>query len=348
MPFTLTLSIIFSIVGLLLLLGLIFLSKKLINGFLNNETHNNYVFVVYFVSIIVAFAILLFELYVWNVEYISLFEDDLIQLRDTLLNKIGVLIASIIIIFIAVGVFKLMKLFQHHSLKRYELKNQKRKITILKITISMIDYSLKAILVLIILSIWGVNVLPALAGLGILGLVIGFGAQDLMKDFISGFFIVFEKHFDVGDIIEINGYKGEVIDIGLKTTKVKNWKKDVKLFNNASVQNAINYSCTESVAIVEVGISYRENVEEVIKILNEKLPSIRSENPDIIEDPVCVGVISFGDSSVNLRVVARTHSEKQYAVERNLRNEIKKIMDKNDIEIPFTQIVIHNPESKPE
>jgi small conductance mechanosensitive channel len=346
MPFTLTISIVFSIIGVLLLLGLFFLSKSLINRYLTDENHQKVVFFVYFISIIVAIAILLFEFYVWNVNYISLFYDDWKQLEEVLLDKIGILITSVIIVFIFIGVFKLMKLFQHYSLKRYELKNQKRKITILKVTISIVDYSMKIILVLILLALWGVNVLPALAGLGILGLVIGFGAQDLMKDFITGFFIIFEKHFDVGDVIEVNGFKGQVIDIGLKTTKVMNWKKDVKIFNNSSVQNAINYSFTESVAIVEVGISYSEDIERVINILNTELPKIRPANPDIVEDPVCVGVVEFAASSINLRVIARTNSEKQYAIERNLRNEIKKLMDKNDIEIPFMQIVLHNTELK--
>jgi len=339
-------SVVFSIIGGLLLFGLFFLTKTLINRYLTDEKHQRVIFLIYFVSIVIAIAIVLFELYVWNVNYISLFYDDWVTLKETLLDKVGVLITSVIILFISIGIFRLMKLFQYYSLKRYELKNQKRKITILKVTISMIDYSLKIVLVLALLAIWGVNVVPALAGLGILGLVIGFGAQDLMKDFIAGFFIIFEKHFDVGDIVEINGFKGEVIDIGLKTTKVMNWKKDVKLFNNASVQNAINYSFTESIAIVEVGVSYKEDIERVIAVLNAELPKMRPNNPDIIEDPVCVGVIAFADSSINLRVVARTNSEKQYAIERNLRNEIKKVMDKNDIEIPFMQIVLHNNESK--
>lgn len=346
MPYTVTISVILSVIGVVLLYGLYLLSKKLINLCLNGEKNQKLVFVVYFVAIVITIAIILFELYVWNVDYIDFFYDDFVQLGNLFLDKVGVLITSGIIIAVSLGVFRLMKLFQFYTLKKYEMKQQKRKITILKVSISLVDYAIKLVIVLVLLALWGVNVLPALAGLGILGLVIGFGAQDLMKDFIAGFFIVFEKHFDVGDIVEINGFKGEVIDIGLKTTKVMNWKKDVKLFNNASVQNAINYSFTESVAIVEVGISYNEDIDRVIKVLNEELPKMRPANPDIIEDPLCVGVIAFADSSINLRVIARTNSEKQYAVERNLRNEIKKVMDKNDIEIPFMQIVLHNNESK--
>jgi len=212
--------------------------------------------------------------------------------------------------------------------------------TILKITLSIVNYAVKIFGILAILSVWGINVLPALAGLGILGLVVGLGAQDLIKDFISGFFIIFEKHFDVGDMVEINGFKGEVIDIGLKTTRVMNWKKDVKIFNNSSVQNAINYSLTESIAIVDFGVAYEENIDEILSILKTELPGTKERIPAIVEDPVCVGVVELASSSVNLRVVAKTKTEQHYGVERELKKEIKKILDSHDIEIPFPQVVV--------
>lgn len=94
---------------------------------------------------------------------------------------------------------------------------------------SLIRYAAYIICVIVILGIWKVNVMPALAGLGIVGLVVGLGAQKLISDFVSGLFVVFEHHFDVGDTIIVGDFKGEVIDIGLKTTKIRDWRGRVKI-----------------------------------------------------------------------------------------------------------------------
>jgi len=186
--------------------------------------------------------------------------------------------------------------------------------------------------------------MPALASLGILGIIVGMGTQSLIKDFISGFFIVFEHHFDVGDIVEINGWKGEVIDIGLKSTKVKSWKQDIKIFSNGSINDAINYSLSPSTAVIDFGIAYKEDIQKTIDILNQELPKYRETFPDIIEDPMVLGVTELANSSVNLRVIVRTITEKHYGIERSIRQGIKEILDKNNIEIPFPQVVIHKTE----
>ena len=183
--------------------------------------------------------------------------------------------------------------------------------------------------------------MPALAGLGILGIIIGMGTQSLIKDFISGFFIVFEHHFDVGDIVEINGWKGEVIDVGLKSTKVRNWKQDIKIFSNGSIENTINYTLSPSTAIIDFGIAYKEDVQKTVDLLNLELPKYVEKFPDITEPPIVLGVTELANSSVNLRVIIRTATEKHYAIERAFRQIIKEILDANDIEIPFPQVTVH-------
>jgi small conductance mechanosensitive channel len=218
---------------------------------------------------------------------------------------------------------------------------KKRKRTIAKVTNSIIKYCVGILMILIVLSIWGVNVAPALAGLGILGLVIGLGAQRFINDLISGFFIVFEHHFDVGDKIEVQGFKGEVTSIGLKTTKIKNWKGEIKIVNNGEISTLINFSRNPSVAVVEFGIAYKENIQQTIDLLNFELPKLRLDFPMIIEDPKILGTIDLASSSVNLRAIAKTLNEEHYAVERAMRQRIKEILDEHGIEIPFPQVVIH-------
>lgn len=341
MEFSILQSSLLTITTIVILFGLYLLLRK-INNNLVDKGKAKYVLFTHLIYTVIFLALVFVSFLFWNTTFSETVGFEWEEVSEMITKQIGALISSFLVLVIGFGLVRVIKVILNHSQSSESIKNTKRRKTILKLTTSIVDYVLKIVIILIVLSIWGVNVFPAIAGLGILGLVIGFGAQDLMKDFIAGFFIIFEKHFDVGDIVEINGFKGEVIDIGLKTTKVMNWKKDIKLFNNSSVQNAINYSFTESMAIVEVGISYSADIEEVIKILDEQLLEVGKSNPDIVEDPKCVGVINFSSSSIDIRVVAKTATEKHYGVERLLRKEIKRVFDENDISIPFSQIVLHH------
>jgi len=341
MPYSLNVTIILSILLIIGSIGAYFIIDRRVNAYLKT-IHRSLLILIYALLSIAILAVVAFCFYIWGVDLNTMLLDFWDVLTTLFSEKIGAFISTLALILFSVFVTKLFKMMVARSQANIDVLNQKRKHTIIKITSSIVNYAVKIIVVLAILAVWGVNVLPALAGVGMLGLVVGLGAQDLIKDFIAGFFIVFEKHFDVGDTIEVNGFKGKVIDIGLKTTKVMNWKKDVKIFNNASVHNAINYSITESLAIVEFGVSYDADIDVVLNALKEELPKTREVIPEIIEDPVCLGVINFAASSVDLRVTARTLTEQHYGVERALRKEIKKILGVYGIEIPFTQIVLHN------
>ena len=150
----------------------------------------------------------------------------------------------------------------------------------------------------------------------------------------------------MGDTIEVKGFKGIVTDIGLKTTKIRNWKGEVKILSNGDINDITNYSRNPSVAVVEFGIAYKEDVQKTMDILTLELPKIREKFEQIIEDPVVMGVTALDNSSVNLRVIAKTMTEQHYAVERGIRKFIKEILDANGIEIPFPQVVVHTPSKK--
>ena len=176
-----------------------------------------------------------------------------------------------------------------------------------------------------------------------MGLVVGLGAQKFINDLISGFFIVFEHHFDVGDVIEVQGFKGTVSDIGLKTTKIKNWKGETKILSNGEITNLTNFSRDLSTAIVDFGIAYKEDIQKTIDLLNSELPKMKSLFKELVEGPTVLGVMDLSSSSIHLRVTAKTFNEQQYAVERELRKRIKEILHEHQIEIPFPQLVIHQP-----
>jgi small conductance mechanosensitive channel len=164
-------------------------------------------------------------------------------------NQIGRIIASAVLVIVSFGVVNVVKVALFRFARR-EGPFKKRRQTIFKILMSFTRYSIYLIDIAILLGIWGINVTPILAGLGIAGLVVGLGAQRLITDFINGLFIVFEHHFDVGDIIQIGDFKGEVIDIGLKTTKIKNWKNEVRIIANGNINEVTNFSLDNSVAYI--------------------------------------------------------------------------------------------------
>ncbi len=282
---------------------------------------------------------LLLILWIWSFDYNTLIQDFSTSAIETIESSLSRIIGSLLIIFISMMITRIAKV----ALKKVGVKPtpaQKRKKTIAKVTLSIIRYTVALLTILIVLAIWGVNVLPALAGLGIMGLVIGLGAQKFINDLIAGFFIIFEQHFDVGDTVEVKGFKGTVSDIGLKTTRIRNWKGDVMILSNGEVNNLINYSRNISVAVVEFGIGYKENVQQVIDLLSKELQVLKKDFPQVVEDPTVVGVTALEASQVTLRAIAKTENEQHYAVERGMRKLIKEILDANNIEIPLPQMVV--------
>lgn len=299
--------------------------------------------VLYFAYILLFFIFtgaIVGTLFIWEYDF-NVLGGNIIELIKTIFSDhIEKLLGSVFAWFVAVMIVNISKL----GLMRVGMKEsalQKRKKTIAKVTISIVKYVVYIIAILIILALWNVNVVPALAGLGIAGIVLGLGAQKFINDLISGFFIIFEHHFDVGEIIDVGGFKGEVIDIGLKTTKIRNWRGEVKIIANGDINNVSNFSRNPSIGIIDFGIAYQEDMQKTIDILKVELPKIRPLFPDILEDPQVVGVIELANSSVNMRVIVKTVTEKHYAIERAIRQRIKEVLDQNNIEIPFPQVVVH-------
>jgi len=271
----------------------------------------------------------------------NFFQNMPVFLEENMPRIIGILITLVV----ALGIHKMAKVALYR-VGRKPSPNQRRKQTITKISLSVIKYLIGIVVIIVILAIMGVNIGPALAGLGIIGLVIGLGAQKFINDLISGLFIVFEHHFDIGDWVQIQGFSGEVTDIGLKTTKVKSFTGEVRIFNNGSIDPVSNFNMADSLAIVNFSIAYKEDVAETIEILGKELPKLREEDENLLEAPRILGVTDLAESGVNLRIVVKTVPMTQWGVERLLRQRVKEILDANGIEIPFPQVVVHSPSPK--
>ena len=208
---------------------------------------------------------------------------------------------------------------------------------------SLIKYTAIIILIYFVLNTLGVDTTTLLAGIGILGLVVGLGAQPLIADIIAGFFIIFEKLFDIGDIIVADGFRGTVKEIGVRTTKLIDAGGNIKIINNSDLKNIVNMTNQLSLAVCDIGIEYGESLERVEAVLNENMQKIKEAIPDIKDGPFYKGVAELGDSAVVIRFVANCEEGSKYQVERDMNRQFKLLFDKNNINIPFPQIVLNQP-----
>lgn len=259
--------------------------------------------------------------------------------------NIKLIVYPIVYIVIGVLVFNILKsLIKKATNSKMNLKaSQKQRIKTLRtLIINLIKYLTVIFVLLSILSLYGINVKSILAGLGIGTAIIGLAFQDLAKDIIAGFFIITEGSYEIGDIIEADGFMGEVIFIGLRTTRIRNFKGATKIISNHYMDKLINYSNNNSIAIVDVGIAYECREEKIEKAFEELFNELEGKIPYATKRPEVWGVNDLAASSVVYRVAVETEPAKQFATERFFRKEIKKAFDKEHIKIPYTQVEVHN------
>ena len=267
----------------------------------------------------------------------------IIKLGDFSFDILKIIIPLVEII-IGVIIFKIIKRFVKKLSTKNKLKaSQLQRINTIKtLVLNIIKYIIIILVVLSILAELGIDVGSILAGLGIGTAIIGLAFQDLAKDIITGFSIIAEGEYEIGDTIEVDGFMGEVVFIGLRTTRIRNFKGATKIIANHYMSNIINYSNNNSLAVVDVGIAYENKEEDIEKTFDNLFKRLKGKIPNATKEPEVWGVNQLADSSVVYRVVVETEPMKHFATERFLRKEIKKEFDKSGIKIPYTQIEVHN------
>ena len=211
--------------------------------------------------------------------------------------------------------------------------------TITKLLFSITKYVLWIVAIIVILAVWGVDVLPALAGLGIIGLVIGLGAQKMISDMIAGFFIIFENHYNVGENIEVAGFRGNVLDLGLKSTTIQGWKGEIKIFSNSEMTPVLNYSRFHSTAVVNFKVPYGTNLEHVIQKTNQALLDYKATQENILTDPNVVGVSDLLNTMIQLTIVCQTKANTQFGIEREIRKLVVETLKIQGVTIPLEDVV---------
>jgi small-conductance mechanosensitive channel len=211
--------------------------------------------------------------------------------------------------------------------------DRRRTKTIGKLLGNIATYVVNFIMILMILNQFGIRLEPLLAGAGVVGLAIGFGAQSLVKDVITGFFIIFEDQFAVGDIIQTGIYKGSVEEIGLRVTIIKSATGEIHIIPNGTISQVTNFSVYNSIAVMDIAIPNDMNIDKAMVILQETVMKNYENNINMVKEPEVLGVQALGATEMTIRVTVECKPNTQVQISRSINAEVKKALDKQRMEL---------------
>ncbi|HKK66981.1 MAG TPA: mechanosensitive ion channel family protein, partial [Bacteroidales bacterium] len=264
-------------------------------------------------------------------------------------------VSILIIILVTIVAFRLVK-FATKRMKKLISKRsargsgtpdpeaEKRANTLMGILKSIMRVIIWLIFIMLLLSKFGVNIGPIIASAGILGLAIGFGAQELVRDFITGFFILLEDQLRTGDIAIINGTAGLVEDIELRTITLRDFSGTVHIFQNGKISTLANMTKEWSAIVLDIGVAYKEDIDHVMQIMKEVGEDLGNDEEfgaKMIEPIEIFGLNEFGDSALVVKARIKTKPGEQWATGREYRRRLKIAFDKQNIEIPFPHTTVY-------
>ena len=244
------------------------------------------------------------------------------------------------IVYIVIGIILLRIIkFVIDKVSKNKYVDKKKK-TIISLIKNILKYLVYIFVILSILSVYGVDTSGIIASLGVAGLVIGLALQDIIADFVAGIFILFDDQYIIGDVVEINGFKGEVIGFGLMSTKIKNAAGDVLIISNSSFKELINFSRNNNSLLINLDVSYDTDIDKLEKVLKSiEEDVLKLEN--VVGNYKLLGINEFSSSSIKYLVSIECKANCQYQIKRDYFKLVKKVFDKNKIEIPYNKIDVN-------
>ncbi len=244
-------------------------------------------------------------------------------------------------ILVAIGRRMINKAFQIKSSHSRFQPDEGRIKTLDKLMQNILRYTIYFIGIMMILSLFGVNTASLIASAGVLGLAVSFGAQNLVKDVITGFFVIFEDTYKVGDFVQIGNASGVVEEIGLRSSKIRSDSGELYIFPNGQVSTVVNYSRGVFQSIVSVGIAYEEDVERAIAVLREMCETLKKHFPEQVHNARVLGVGNLGDSDVSIDIAIYTPYADRLSMRRETRKRCKLVLDEAGIEIPYQKQILY-------
>lgn len=261
----------------------------------------------------------------------------------------------IVVVLLTVGMravdLLVEKLFRtiFQKIKNRDGEFEKRTNTLTGIIKASLRVVIAGIGIMTLLGILGIEIGPVLAAAGVIGLAVGFGAQKLVEDVISGFFILLEDQIRVGDVVNIAGVGGLVEKVDLRMIVLRDLAGNVHFVRNSKIDVVTNMTKDFSFYVFDIGVAYRENVDEVISVVRKVDESLRQDpafKSDILEPIEILGLDKFGDSAVIIKARTKTLPIKQWAVGREFNRRLKMAFDERNIEIPFPHVTLYMGQDK--
>lgn len=262
------------------------------------------------------------------------------MIEKLLMKEILGPIVIIILSFIAYAISK--KIVKRIFKVNVKGLDAKRKKTIMMLLMNTIKFFIIAVAIIGLLELYGFDTKSLIASLGVFAAVIALALQDLLKDFVAGISILIEGQYHIGDTITVGSFKGEVIAITLKTTRIKAYTGEIKILANRNISEVVNHTLDNSLAIVDISVAYDSDLDKVEDVLIKLCDRLSEEIEDLKGPVILLGVNELKDSSISYRITAETASMKHYGIQRKILKEAVNELNKNKIEIPFPQVVIHN------
>ena len=266
------------------------------------------------------------------------------------LNLLGKLL-SIILIFIIIKMIvaiinKLIdRTIELKGMSKLQITDSRRD-TLTVILKKIVRYVIYFIGVVISLELFDINTTSIIATAGVGGLAIGFGAQSLVKDIITGFFILLEDQYTIGDYIQIDSKEGIVEELGLRVTKVRDFTGELHIIPNSSINVVTNRTRGAMRALVKMSIAYEEDVDNALRVMERVSKEISESVDNIVEGPTVLGISAMGPSDVVITAVAKTKPMEQWSVERMMRKAYKEAFEHEGIEIPYSKLIVFGGDEK--
>ena len=289
--------------------------------------------------------------YLQNKEETAMTANELTQQASEWIISHGLTIL-LIVIFMLVGIKVVRVLtnrFWGHFLKNKDTEFLKRGETLGSITRYILIIGIIALATVMIMDELGISIGPILATAGVMGLAVGFGAQHLVQDVISGFFILLEDQIRVGDVVKIAGQSGIVEKITLRMIILRDLAGNVHFVRNGNIDVVTNMTKEYSRYVFDIGVAYREDIDEVIEVIREVDEELRNDpeySDDILEPIEILGLDEFGNSAIVIKARTKTKPIKQWRVGRAFNRLLKIRFDERNIEIPFPHITLYMGEDK--
>ncbi len=272
--------------------------------------------------------------------------------RGWIINELPGLLIILLLLFIALRVVRFtVKRVRKGLIHRVDKKEmvdaaevEKRIRTLISLIQGVLLIAIWLVFLMLTLQKIGIDIGPILAAAGIVGLAVGFGAQELVRDFITGFFIILENQVRSGDVAIINGTGGLVERIDLRTITLRDFSGTVHVFQNGKISTLSNMTKEWSAMVFDIGVAYKEDIDRVMEIMKEVGDQLKEDEvfgPNILEPIEIFGVDAFGDSAIIIKARLKTKPIQQWMVGREYRGRLKKAFDANHVEIPFPHTTVY-------